>query len=160
MRVLLIEDDIATAKSLELMLKAENFNVYTTDTGEEGVDLGKIYDYDLILLDLSLPDMSGLEVLRALRVAKISTPIMILSGTLEVNTKIRGLSTGADDYMTKPFDKGELIARVHALIRRSQGHAQSLIKTGDFTINLSGKTVEAANGERIRLTSKEYQMLE
>ena len=80
MRVLLIEDDSATAQSIELMLKSESFNVYTTDLGEEGIDLGKIYDYDLILLDLNLPDMSGFEVLRSLRVSKVKTPILILSG--------------------------------------------------------------------------------
>src|SRR5262245_44476333 len=78
MRVLLIEDDSATAQSIELMLKSESFNVYTTDLGEEGVDLGKLYDYDIILLDLNLPDMSGFEVLRSLRVSKVKTPILIL----------------------------------------------------------------------------------
>src|SRR5918997_483787 len=106
MRVLLIEDDSATAQSIELMLKSEGFNVYTTDLGEEGVDLGKIYDYDLILLDLNLPDMSGI-----------------------------------------------------AVVRRSKGHAQSVIKTGDVTVNLDAKTVEV-NGQRVHLTGKEYQMLE
>src|SRR6266498_2280334 len=80
MRVLLIEDDRATAQSIELMLKSESFNVYTTDLGEEGVDLGKLYDYDIILLDLNLPDMSGYEVLRSLRVSKVKTPILLLTG--------------------------------------------------------------------------------
>ena len=159
MRVLLIEDDSATAQSIELMLKSEGFNVYTTDLGEEGIDLGKIYDYDLILLDLNLPDMTGLEVLRQLRVAKINTPIMILSGTGEIDTKVKGFGGGADDYMTKPFHKDELIARAHAVIRRSKGHAQSVIKTGDVTVNLDAKTVEV-NNQRVHLTGKEYQMLE
>ncbi len=159
MRVLLIEDDSATAQSIELMLKSEGFNVYTTDLGEEGVDLGKIYDYDLILLDLSLPDMSGLEVLRQLRVGKINTPIMILSGTSEIDTKVKTLGSGADDYMTKPFHKDELIARIHAVVRRSKGHAQSVIKTGDIIVNLDAKTVEVA-GSRVHLTGKEYEMLE
>jgi two-component system cell cycle response regulator CtrA len=114
MRVLLIEDDSATAQSIELMLKSEGFNVYTTDLGEEGVDLGKIYDYDLILLDLNLPDMSGMDVLRTLRVGKINTPIMILSGTAEIETKVKTFSGGADDYMTKPFHKDEVGGlRVH-----------------------------------------------
>ena len=159
MRVLLIEDDSATAQSIELMLKSEGFNVYTTDLGEEGVDLGKIYDYDLILLDLNLPDMSGLEVLRTLRVGKINTPVMILSGTSEIDTKVKTLGGGADDYMTKPFHKDELVARIHAVVRRSKGHAQSVIKTGDITVNLDAKTVEV-NGARVHLTGKEYQMLE
>ncbi|MDI7775538.1 response regulator transcription factor CtrA [Asticcacaulis sp. EMRT-3] len=159
MRVLLIEDDSATAQSIELMLKSEGFNVYTTDLGEEGIDLGKIYDYDLILLDLSLPDMSGLEVLRQLRVGKINTPIMILSGTSEIDTKVKTLGSGADDYMTKPFHKDELIARIHAVVRRSKGHAQSVIRTGDILVNLDAKTVEVA-GNRVHLTGKEYEMLE
>ena len=159
MRVLLIEDDSATAQSIELMLKSEGFNVYTTDLGEEGVDLGKIYDYDLILLDLNLPDMSGMDVLRTLRVAKINTPIMILSGTSEIDTKVKTFGSGADDYMTKPFHKDELVARIHAVVRRSKGHAQSVIRTGDITVNLDAKTVEVFS-QRGHLTGKEYQMLE
>ena len=159
MRVLLIEDDSATAQSIELMLKSEGFNVYTTDLGEEGVDLGKIYDYDIILLDLNLPDMGGMDVLRHLRVGKVNTPVMILSGTAEIDTKVKTLGGGADDYMTKPFHKDELIARIHAVVRRSKGHAQSVIKTGEILVNLDAKTVEVA-GNRVHLTGKEYQMLE
>src|ERR1700692_1807427 len=160
MRVLLIEDDSATAQSIELMLKSESFNVYTTDLGEEGIDLGKIYDYDLILLDLNLPDMSGTEVLRTLRVGKVNTPIMILSGTSEIDTKVKTLGRGgADNKMPKPFHNEELVARIHAVVRRSKGHAQSVIRTGDITVNLDAKTVEV-NGIRVHLTGKEYQMLE
>ena len=159
MRVLLIEDDSATAQSIELMLKSESFNIYTTDLGEEGVDLGKLYDYDIILLDLNLPDMSGYEVLRTLRLAKVKTPILILSGLAGIEDKVRGLGFGADDYMTKPFHKDELIARIHAVVRRSKGHAESVIETGDLKVNLDAKTVEVA-GQRVHLTGKEYQMLE
>ncbi len=159
MRVLLIEDDSATAKSIELMLKAEGFSLSATELGEEGVDLGKIYDYDLILLDLSLPDMSGLDVLRHLRAARINTPIMILSGSTEIDTKVKTFGGGADDYLIKPFHKDEMIARIHAVVRRSQGHAQSVIITGDIRVNLDAKTTEV-NGARVHLTGKEYQMLE
>jgi len=159
MRVLLIEDDSAIAQSIELMLKSERFNIYTTDLGEEGIDLGKIYDYDIILLDLNLPDMSGYEVLRTLRVSKVKTPILILSGLGNIEDKVRGLGFGADDYMTKPFHKDELVARIHAIIRRSKGHAQSVIQTGELTVNLDAKTVDVA-GNRVHLTGKEYQMLE
>src|SRR6201986_3917668 len=159
MRVLLIEDDGATAQSIELMLKSESFNVYTTDLGEEGVDLGKLYDYDIILLDLNLPDMSGFEVLRSLRVSKVKTPILILSGLAGIEDKVKGLGFGADDYMTKPFHKDELIARIHAIVRRSKGDAQSVINTGDLVVNLDTKTVEVT-GQRVHLTGKEYQMLE
>ena len=159
MRVLLIEDDSATAHSIESMLKSEGFNVYSTDLGEEGIDLGKLYDYDIILLDLTLPDMSGFEVLKQLRVARVNTPILILSGNADTDAKVRGLGYGADDYMTKPFNKDELVARINAIVRRSKGHAQSVIKTGDITVNLDAKTVEV-NGQRVHLTGKEYQMLE
>ena len=159
MRVLVVEDDSATAQSIELMLKSGSFNVYTTDLGEEGIDLGKIYDYDIILLDLNLPDMSGFEVLRSLRVSKVKTPILILSGLAGIEDKVRGLGFGADDYMTKPFHKDELVARIHAIVRRSKGHAQSIIQIDDLTVNLDTKTV-AVNGTRVHLTGKEYQMLE
>ena len=159
MRILLIEDDTTVAKSIELALKAEGFSVYSTDMGEEGVDLGKLYDYDLILLDLNLPDMGGMDVLRTLRNARIGTPVMILSGSTETETKVRSLGGGADDYLTKPFNREELVARIHAVVRRSKGHAQSTIRTGDIVVNLDRKTVEVG-GERVHLTGKEYQMLE
>ncbi|RZO68724.1 MAG: response regulator transcription factor [Parvularculaceae bacterium] len=159
MRVLLIEDDGATAQSIELMLKSDGFNVYTTDLGEEGVDLGKVYDYDIILLDLNLPDMTGFDVLKSLRVSKVNTPILILTGQGDIETKVRGLGFGADDYMTKPFHKDELVARIHAIVRRSKGHSQSVITTGNLTVNLDAKTVEVS-GQRVHLTGKEYQMLE
>src|SRR6266852_2234181 len=156
MRVLLIEDDRATAQSIELMLKSESFNVYTSDLGEERVDLGKLYDYDIILLDLNLPDMSGSEVLRTLRVSKVKTPILILSGLAGIEDKVKGLGFGADDYMTKPFHKDELIARIHAIVRRSKGHAQSVIQTGDLTVNLNQKTVQVTD-KRVHLTKTEYK---
>src|SRR5712692_9858570 len=142
MRVLLIEDDGTTAQSIELMLKSESFNIYTTDLGEEGVDLGKLYDYDIILLDLNLPDISGFEVLRSLRVSRVKTPVLILSGLAGIEDKVKGLGFGADDYMTKPFHKDELIARIHAIVRRSKGHAQSVVQTGDLVVNLDTQMVE------------------
>jgi two-component system cell cycle response regulator CtrA len=159
MRVLLIEDDPTIARSIELMLKSESFNFYTTDLGEEGFNLGKLYDYDIILLDLNLPDMSGYEVLRSLRVSKVKTPILILTALGAIEDKVRGLGFGADDYMTKPFHKSELVARIHAIVRRSKGHAQSVVQTGDLVVNLDAKTVEVG-GARVHLTVKEYQILE
>src|SRR3974390_3114407 len=159
MRVLLIEDDSSTAQSINLMLKSERFNIYITDLGEDGIDLGKIYDYDIILLALNLPDMSGFEVLRSLRVSKVKTPILILTGLAGIEDKVRGLGFGADDYLTKPFHRDELVARIHAIVRRWKGYAQSVIQTGDLVVNLDTKTVEV-NGARVRLTGKEYQVLE
>ena len=159
MRVLLIEDDRMMARSIELMLQAGGFLVEKTQAGEDGVDLAQVYDYDMILLDLNLPDVSGLEVLRTLRRGKNETPVLILSGTLEIDSKVKALSLGADDYMTKPFHKDELIARMRAVIRRSKGHAQSVITIGDMVIDLDCKLVHV-NGQRIHLTGREYQTLE
>ncbi|MBN9527576.1 MAG: response regulator transcription factor [Alphaproteobacteria bacterium] len=159
MRVLLIEDDAQMAKSITLMLGAEGFNVYSTDLGEEGLDLGKLYDYDIIILDLNLPDMHGYDVLRKLRNAKVNTPILILSGMNEPDKKVKGFGFGADDYLTKPFDREELVARIHAIVRRSKGHAQSQIKTGKLVVNLDTKSVEV-DAQRLHLTGKEYAMLE
>ncbi len=159
MRVLVVEDDSATAKSIELMLKSEGFVCDTTSLGEDGLEIGKLYDYDIIILDLMLPDMDGYEVLKRLRAARIKTPILILSGLAELDNKIKGLGFGADDYLTKPFDKRELIARVQAIIRRSKGHSHSVIKTGKLTVNLDTRTVEA-NGQALHLTGKEYGILE
>ncbi|HRW28823.1 MAG TPA: response regulator transcription factor [Emcibacteraceae bacterium] len=159
MRVLLIEDDPSTSKSIELMLSAEGFNIYSTDLGEEGIDLGKLYDYDIILLDLNLPDMHGYDVLKKLRLSKVNTPILILSGMVELENKVKELGFGADDYLTKPFYKEELVARIQAIIRRSKGHAESIIRTGKLSVNLDKKTVEI-DGQRVHLTGKEYAMLE
>ncbi|WP_170790969.1 response regulator transcription factor CtrA [Ruegeria lacuscaerulensis] len=159
MRILLVEDDPTTSKSIELMLTHANLNVYATDLGEEGIDLAKLYDYDLILLDLNLPDMNGHEVLRQLRFARVETPILILSGADDTESKIKGFGFGADDYMTKPFHREELVARIHAIIRRSKGHSQSVIHTGQVAVNLDAKTVEV-EGKTVHLTGKEYQMLE
>ena len=159
MRVLLVEDDPTTSKSIELMLTHANLNVYTTDLGEEGIDLAKLYDYDLILLDLGLPDMNGHEVLRQLRLSRVDTPILILSGEADTENKIKGFGFGADDYLTKPFHREELVARIHAIIRRSKGHSQSVIRTGKVNVNLDAKTVEVG-GRTVHLTGKEYQMLE
>jgi two-component system cell cycle response regulator CtrA len=159
MRILIVEDDRPAAKLLQLSLTAEGFNVDVAHLGEDGLELGKVYDYDLILLDLSLPDLSGMEVLRRLRTSRINSPVMFLSGSAEIDTKVKSLAGGADDYVTKPFHKEELLARVHAVIRRSKGHAQSVIKTGDILVNLDARSVEV-NGMRVHLTAKEYQILE
>jgi two-component system cell cycle response regulator CtrA len=159
MRILLVEDDPTTSRSIELMLTHANLNVYCTDLGEDGVDLAKLYDYDLILLDLNLPDMSGHEVLRQIRLARIDTPILILSGSDDTESKLKGFGFGADDYLTKPFHRDELVARIHAIIRRSKGHSQSTIRTGRVIVNLDAKTVDV-DGKPVHLTGKEYQMLE
>ncbi|MCX7338338.1 MAG: response regulator transcription factor [Alphaproteobacteria bacterium] len=159
MRVLLIEDDSATAKSLQSMLKSEGFICDTTDLGEDGLEIGKLYEYDLIILDLVLPDMDGFEVLRRLRASQIKTPILVLSGLSETEDKVKGLGFGADDYITKPFSRVELLARAHAIVRRSRGHSDSIIKTGRLRVNLQNRTA-SIDSETLNLTSKEYAILE
>ena len=159
MRVLLIEDDQSTAKSIELMLKSEGYVVDMTNLGEDGLEIGKLYEYDIIILDLMLPDLDGYEVLKRMRVAKIETPIMILSGLTELDSKLKGLGFGADDYLTKPFDKRELMARIQAIVRRSKGHSQSIIKTGPIMVDLGARTVEV-DGKKLHLTTKEYGIIE
>ncbi len=159
MRVLLVEDDPAMAQSIELMLKSEGFIVETEGLGEDGLELGKIYEYDIIILDLMLPDMDGYDVLKSFRDSKIDTPILILSGLTDLDNKLKGLGYGADDYLTKPFDKRELIARIQAIIRRSQGHAHSIIETGIVSVNLDSRTVEVG-GQPLHLTGKEYGIIE
>jgi two-component system cell cycle response regulator CtrA len=159
MRVLLVEDDSATAQSIEMMLRSESYVCDTTDMGEDGLEIGKLYDYDIIILDLMLPDIDGYEVLRRLRAARVQTPILILSGLSGLDDKIKGLGVGADDYLTKPFDKRELIARIQAIVRRSKGHSDSVIQTGKLTVNLDTRTVEVT-GQPLHLTGKEYGILE
>src|SRR5258708_4580653 len=159
MRVLLVEDDAATAASIELMLRSESFICDTTDLGEDGLEIGKLYDYDIIILDLMLPDIDGYEVLRRLRAARVRTPILILSGLSELDHKIKGLGFGADDFLTKPFDRRELIARIQAIVRRAKGHSESVIRTGKLLVNLDSRTVEV-EGQPLRLTGKEYGILE
>ena len=155
MRILLIEDDSATAQSVLLMLKAVGLEVDTASFGQQGVERAKTDDYDLILLDLILPDMSGFQVLRALRGDHIRTPVLVLSSLDGVHDKAKALGFGADDYLTKPFHKDELIARIHAVSRRCKKRAPSTIQVGDLVVNLDHRSVELA-GVPLHLTLKEY----
>ncbi len=159
MRVLLVEDDPTTAQSVAMMLRSEGMVVDSTEFGEDGLEIGKLYDYDIIVLDLMLPDIDGLEVLRRLRDARVDTPVLILSGLTELEQKVKGLGIGADDYLTKPFDKAELLARIQAIVRRSKGHSQSIIRTGKLAVNLDAHVVEV-DSRPIHLTGKEYGILE
>ncbi len=159
MRALVIEDDPVSAKLIETALRSERIVFETTDSGEDGIELAKLYDFDIIVLDLRLPDIDGYEVVRRLRGARVQTPILILSGRTDPTDKVQGLTTGADDYLTKPFNKAELLARIQAIVRRAKGHSQSVIRTGDLVVNLDTRAVEV-NGQRLHVTGKEYAILE
>jgi len=159
MRVLLVEDDPSMARSIEMMLESEGYVIDVTEFGEDGLEIGKIYDHDLIILDLMLPDIDGYEVLRRLRDSRVETPILILSGLTEMDHKIKGLGFGADDYLTKPFDRRELLARIQAVIRRANGHSKPQIECGPLTVRLDSKSAEV-DGQSIHLTGKEYGILE
>ena len=159
MRVLLVEDDLIVARGLDLMLKSGGAVVDQTETGEEAFELARRYDYDVILLDLMLPDIEGYEVVRRLRSARIETPILILSGLSRPHAKVKGFAAGADDFLSKPFDKAELLARMQAVLRRSKGYSQPALQLGNVRINLDTREVQV-NGQTIHLTGKEYAILE
>ncbi len=159
MRVLLIEDDKTVSQNISLILKKENMVVDTSYLGEDGLEVAKLYEYDIIILDLLLPDMEGYEVLRKLRNAHIDTPVLILSGLTAPDKKVKGFGCGADDYLTKPFDRTELVARVNAIVRRAKGHADAVVRTGGMEINLNSKIV-TINGKVLNLTGKEYALFE
>jgi len=159
MHILLVEDNEVAAKSIELKLTSEGHNVFTTDLGEEAIELVGLYDYDVVLLDLSLDDMSGLDVLRAIRLEKVRTPVIMVTATTDIETKVKALSAGADDFVTKPFHKAELVARINAVVRRSRGHAESIIRTGDISVNLDTRSASVGDVP-IHLTPSEYKVLE
>ena len=159
MRVLLVEDDLIAARGISLMLKTGGAVVDQTDTGEEALELARHYDYDIVVLDLMLPDMEGYDVVRRMRAARIEVPVLILSGLSRQQAKVKGLGMGADDFITKPFDKGELVARMHAVVRRSKGFSQPSLRIGGLQLNLDSREV-TVNGSPVHLTGKEYQMFE
>ena len=159
MRVLLVEDDLTAARGISLMLRGNGAIVDQTDTGEEALELVRHYDYDVVVLDLMLPDMEGYEVVRRMRASRMNTPVLILSGLSRPQAKVKGFGMGADDFITKPFDRSELIARMQAVIRRSKGFSQPTLKIGPLELNLDSRDV-MIDGVPVRLTGKEYSILE
>ena len=159
MRVLLVEDDITAARGIALMLKSGGLVVDTTDTGEEALELVRHYDYDIIVLDLMLPDMEGYEVVRRMRAARMETPVLILSGLSRPGAKVKGFGLGADDFISKPFDRAELVARMQAVVRRSKGYSQPTLRVAGLHLNLDSREV-TIDGSQVHLTGKEYSILE
>ena len=159
MRVLLVEDDVNAARGIALALKSGGVVVDITDTGEEALELVRHYDYDILVLDLMLPDMEGYEVVRRMRAARMETPVLILSGLSRPAAKVKGFGMGADDFISKPFDQAELVARVNAVVRRSKGYSQPTLRIGTMQLNLDSREV-AVGGKTVHLTGKEYSILE
>ena len=159
MRVLLVEDDLIAARGIAMMLKSGGLIVDTTDTGEEALELVRHYDYDVVILDLMLPDMEGYEVVRRMRAARLETPVLILSGLSRPAAKVKGFGMGADDFISKPFDKAELVARMQAVVRRSKGYSQPTLRVGSLQLNLDSREV-LVSGTPVHLTGKEYSILE
>ena len=161
MRVLLVEDDLTAAHGVSLMLKSAGAVVEHAETGEEAIELTRHYEYDIVLLDVILPDVEGYEVVRRMRVARNDTPVLILSGLSRPQAKVKGLGLGlgADDFITKPFDKSELLARMQAITRRSKGFSQPTLRLGAIELNLDSREV-TVDGQEVHLTGKEYSILE
>ena len=161
MRILQVEDDSATAASIAMMLRAEDFIVDTTELGQDGLEKGKLDDYDIIILDLMLPDIDGYEVLRRLRAAQVQTPILILSALASSgpDAGIKGLAIGADDFLSKPFNRRELIARINTIVRRAKLHSEAVIRIGKLLVHLDRQSVEV-DGNPLPLTRREYEILE
>lgn len=159
MRILIIEDEKKLADSLKKALIAENYAVDTATDGQSGYEIAAVEPFDLIILDIGLPQMDGFEVCRKLRAEKITVPILLLTARDTINDKIIGLDLGADDYLVKPFEFEELLARIRALIRRSGPEPNIIFKTGSLELNTVSRRV-TRKGEEINLTAKEYALLE
>ena len=159
MRVLLVQSELAASQGVMRTLKANGGIVDHIDTGEEALELVRHYDYDIVLLDLMLPDMDGYEVVRRMRANRIEAPVIVLSALIRTQDKVKAFSVGADDFITKPFDSTELVARVKAIVRRSKGHSQPTLQIGPLQLNLESREV-LVSGEPVHLTRKEYAILE
>lgn len=161
MKVLLVEDDIDTAKMIQAVLCSENIICDISERGESALEIAKIYEYDVIILDILLPDINGQELLKKFRNARVKSPVLVISGLQSTAERVRALGFGADDFMTKPFDKNEMVARIKAIVRRKEGHSSSLIRVGELELNIDTKTIRVvSNNLNIILTNKEYEILE
>ena len=158
-RVLLVEDDRQAAAGTTLVLQASRAAVDAVETGEEALDLLQHYEYDIVVLDVMLPDMQGYDVLRAMRSRRTNVPVLVLSGVGGAQARIKALGLGADDFICKPIDGAELVARLHAIVRRMHGFSQQILRLGDLELNQDTHEVAVA-GRPVGLSSKEYATLE
>ena len=159
MRVLVVEDDPRLLESLTTQLRDTGFAVDSSGDGREGLYLGDEYPVDLAIIDLGLPELPGLDLIRKLRENGRSFPILVLTARTEWQDKVAGLEAGADDYLTKPFHPEELMARINALLRRAGGHAQPKVQLGPVSVDLTAQRVEL-NGDEVELTTYEFKVLQ
>ncbi|OGQ94025.1 MAG: DNA-binding response regulator [Deltaproteobacteria bacterium RIFOXYD12_FULL_57_12] len=159
MKILIIEDEMKLAGLLQKGLAENGFTVDLCYDGQEGLHMAQNYPYDAILLDLMLPDMDGITILQALRARENDVPVLVVTARGEIEERVIGLDSGADDYIAKPFDLAELMARLRAAIRRSKGKPSPLIAVADLSIDTNAKTVSRA-GRAITLSAREYALLE
>jgi two-component system cell cycle response regulator CtrA len=159
MRLLIAAADVCIAASLKVILGKDDFICDTIELGEDVLLFSRLYDYDMILIDLTLADVHGYKILQQLRGAQVHTPALIISARSDLDEKVKLLHLGADDFLTKPFEGRELTARILAIVRRSKGHSGSTIRTGELILNL-GTRVASVAGQQVHLSPKEYQILE
>ena len=158
MRILVVEDEPRLLRNLAKALREEGYAVDTSATGDEGLYKAENYDYDALVLDVMLPRMDGWQVLEKLRKAK-RTPVLMLTARDAAHDRVKGLDSGADDYLVKPFDLAELLARLRALIRRSSGQARPAIQLGEVVIDQRSRSV-TRGGQAVTLTAREFSILE
>ncbi|MEZ5824457.1 MAG: response regulator transcription factor [Geminicoccaceae bacterium] len=159
MRALLVEDDPVSMTLLRRIMEEEGMVVETAESGDEGLELSKVYDFDIAVVDLQLVDMHGAQFVRRMRNARVETPVIIVSGSDSSDETVRALTSGADDYIAKPVIRAEFVARINAIVRRSKGHAAPEIKLGRMTLDLAARTVKI-DGMPLKVTAKEYTILE
>lgn len=159
MRVLMIEDDVLSNRALVQALRDTGAVVEQVESGEDALDLVKHYDFDIVMLELSLMDMEGYEVVRRMRAARMNTPVLVLSAFVRPQARVKAFAIGADDFITKPYDVSECVARMQAVVRRSKGFSQSVLQVGDMELSLESRTVTIAS-RPVHLTGKEYAILE
>lgn len=159
MRILLAEDEKELAKALAVILRHNNYSVDVVHNGEDALCYLENADYDGAILDIMMPKLDGMSVLRKIREDGNSIPVLILTAKSEIDDRVDGLDAGADDYMTKPFAMKELLARVRAMLRRRTDSVETILSFGDITLDLSSYIL-SCNDKKVRLTNKEYQMLE
>ncbi len=159
MRVLLIEDDVLSNRALVNALRDTGAVVDQVETGEESLEMLRHYDYDIVMVELALADMEGYEVVRRMRAARMDTPVLMLSALVRPQARVRAFAIGADDFITKPYDVSECVARMQAVVRRTKGFSQSVLQVGPLQLSLESRSVSVA-GAPVHLTGKEYAILE